>query len=78
MAAEFKFSPREPRDLERRHRCEVCGEVFICELCSAAMVAEYRRSNTGRSVGFPTLYDKKHDQKEARWLCPACLGKEGR
>ena len=53
----------------RRHKCDQCGEVYVCEECTFAMI------DAQGTADFSRLYSANHVPQlfnGTPWLCPGC------
>jgi hypothetical protein len=63
----------------RMHHCEHCGEIYICEHCTSAMVDAQTRAAANWRYADQALYDAAHlpwgwsGQSREPWLCDDCL-----
>jgi len=72
-----QVAARQLRDFERRHKCSDCGAVYLCEICTKAIVESTAIMRAGyRKKQNPVrLYADEHDPRfNVKWFCASCEG----
>lgn len=70
MRIKPRYRHKSYSDTDRKHRCDHCRRIFVCEPCSAAMDKANANSN------YP-LYSEQHFPRARGgsinpWLCEEC------